>query len=301
MRNLTIINNTTHVPSLSKTKIYVEDHAMPDTVINGIPCRKLGVVNNGDSATFKITEKPAIVFAVTSRGFKNYYSECYEINGEYGDVVLSGKRHFNPFKASPFVFEGGGSEEVNENRKKAFKKLMMGVLIVFGIIVMLNTIFNMGSLIGSFGDGGVNVVEWKEDAPAKEFTDYGVNITLSENFVSFSDTKYKVVYDSQKMTIFVTEKTFEKNEGFDSISVEEFLKKTADNSGLKDVKIVNENGLCYFVAEIENSNSDVADVNYVFGFKTDKACVLVNFVHSGTDTEELKDDIFVWAKSIKFE
>lgn len=273
---------------------------MPDTVISGIPCRKLGVVKNGESTTFKIAEKPAIVFAVTSRGLKNYYSECYEINGEYGDVVLSGKRHFNPFKASPFVFEGGGSEEVNENRKKAFKKLMMAVLIFFGVLVLLSTLFNMGTLIGSF-EGGVSAVEWRDDAPKKEFTDYGVNITLTENFVSFSDTKYKVVYDSQKMTIFVTEKTFEENEGFDSISVKEFLQKTADNSGLSDVEIINEDDLCYFVAKIENSNSDVADVNYVFAFKTDKACVLVNFVHSETDSEQLKDDILVWAKSIKFE
>lgn len=300
MRNLTIINNTTHVPSLSKTKIYVEDHAMPDTVINGIPCRKLGVVKNGESATFKIAEKPAIVFAVTSRGLKNYYSECYEINGEYGDVVLSGKRHFSPFKASPFVFEGGGSEEVNENRKKAFKKLMMGVLIFFGALVLLSTLFNMGSFIGSFEGGAVSVPEWKEEAPEKNFSVNGMSITLTENFYDFKDNNYTVVFDSQKMTIFVSEVTYENKEEFDKLTAKSFLESQISSHNFENVEVQNEDDLWYFIVATQSSNSSI-NVNYAFGFKTDKSCWLVNFVLSESNFENLKDDIFAWAKSIKFE
>lgn len=301
MRNLTIINNTTHVPSLSKTKIYVEDHAMPDTVINGIPCRKLGVVKNGESATFKIAEKPAIVFAVTSRGLKNYYSECYEINGEYGDVVLSGKRHFSPFKASPFVFEGGGSEEVNENRKKAFKKLMMGVLIGISALVMFSTIFSAYVVNTSINQSSNSAIEWKEDAPAKEFTIEEMSILLTENFEPVKHKNYKVVYKSEKAEVFVSEESYSQFPKFKDISLEEYLKLVMENNKLEDLKINNEDGLCYFVAETKNSNSGEADVHYLFAFKTEESVWLLQFAVGKVDHDSLKDDIFAWAKSIKFE
>ena len=64
MRNLTVTRHASAVGALHSVKIYIEDRAVPEILICGVPCRKLGAVKNGKSATFKIPEKEAKVFAI---------------------------------------------------------------------------------------------------------------------------------------------------------------------------------------------------------------------------------------------
>ena len=300
MRNLIITNKKNRALSLFSLKIYIEDHALPDTSINGIPCRKLGVVKNGETATFKIANKPAIVFAVTCKGLRNLYSDCYEIYSEDDDVHLCGTRKFNPFNASSFKFENGGSEEVDELRKKTKKKLMMGSFIALSVIMLLSTLSSM-NLFNSSVSNDRTTVGWVDEAPGKEFSSHGISIWLNENFSECDSNQYNAIYDSERMTVFITEETFAKYPDFKDLSIEEYLKLVISSNKLENIEIVDENGLIYFVAETINSNTGGEDVHYLFGFKTENACWLIQFGVGKEHLDELKDDIFTWAKSIEFE
>ena len=48
MRNLTIRRVKSFVASLAAMNVYIEDPMANDLVINGIPCRKLGWIKDGD-------------------------------------------------------------------------------------------------------------------------------------------------------------------------------------------------------------------------------------------------------------
>ena len=50
MRNLTIHREKTFVGSLVKLKVYIEDTLVNELEINGIPCRKLGDLKNGEES-----------------------------------------------------------------------------------------------------------------------------------------------------------------------------------------------------------------------------------------------------------
>ena len=51
MRNLTIKRTKSYVACLAKMKVYIEDRVSGDLVINGVSCRKLGTLKNGEEAT----------------------------------------------------------------------------------------------------------------------------------------------------------------------------------------------------------------------------------------------------------
>ena len=55
MRNLTIVRRKSFVACLAKMKVYIEDPASNELVINKIPCRKLGELKNGEEKHSKST------------------------------------------------------------------------------------------------------------------------------------------------------------------------------------------------------------------------------------------------------
>ena len=64
MRDLSIKRNKSFVGCLAKLKVYIEDIDSKDIVINGVPCRKLGELKNGEMKTFQIGEESAKVFVI---------------------------------------------------------------------------------------------------------------------------------------------------------------------------------------------------------------------------------------------
>ena len=62
MRNLTIRREKHFVASLATMKVYIEDPTANDLTINGVSCRKLGTLKNGEEKTFTIAEEAAKVF-----------------------------------------------------------------------------------------------------------------------------------------------------------------------------------------------------------------------------------------------
>ncbi len=56
MRKLTIKRQKSIVACLMKVKFYIEDRANGNHNVNGIPCRLLGKLKNGEEKTFEISE-----------------------------------------------------------------------------------------------------------------------------------------------------------------------------------------------------------------------------------------------------
>lgn len=52
MRNLIIKRNKTFVGCATKLKVYIEDSASSEITINGVSCRKLGTIRNGEEQSF---------------------------------------------------------------------------------------------------------------------------------------------------------------------------------------------------------------------------------------------------------
>lgn len=133
MRNLTITRKKSVVASLMKMRIYITDPTATDLEINGESCRKLGELKNGQTATFRVDDRAAKVYAIAdtlSRGFCNDY---YPLNAGTEDVVLTGKNAFNPGTGNAFRFDGVTDENVLANRKAGRNK---GILVLIGAVIV---------------------------------------------------------------------------------------------------------------------------------------------------------------------
>ena len=79
MRDLCIKRNKSFVGCLAKLKVYIEDIDSKDIVINGVSCRRLGELKNGEMKTFQIGEESAKVFVIADKISKGYCNEFYII------------------------------------------------------------------------------------------------------------------------------------------------------------------------------------------------------------------------------
>ncbi len=139
MRNLTIKRNKTFVGCMGKFKVYVEDPSSNDTTINGVTCRKLGELKNGEEKTFEIAEGAAKVFVIADQLSKNFCNEYYELPEGQEDIALSGQCKLNPAAGNAFRFDNNNSAEAIANRKKSTGKgvVILVISLIIGFVVGL--------------------------------------------------------------------------------------------------------------------------------------------------------------------
>ena len=133
MRNLTITRQKSFVASLAKMKVYIEDPEANELEINGVGCRKLGTLKNGETATFPIGDQAAKVFVIADKVSRGFCCDYYPITAGTENVVLTGKNKFHPGAGNPFRFDGVTDPEVLENRKKGNGKGIV-ILIVSALV-----------------------------------------------------------------------------------------------------------------------------------------------------------------------
>ena len=133
MRNLTITRQKSFVASLAKMKVYIEDPEANELEINGVGCRKLGILKNGETATFPIGDQAAKVFVIADKVSRGFCCDYYPITAGTENVVLTGKNKFHPGAGNPFRFDGVTDPEVLENRKKGNGKGIV-ILIVSALV-----------------------------------------------------------------------------------------------------------------------------------------------------------------------
>ena len=118
MRNLTITRKHKSAASLCSTKIYISDPADGSVEINGVNCRLLGTIKNGETQTFLIDECEARVFAIFDIASKDYCNDSVLIFAGCEDVFLSGGHVFNPACGNAFRFDGEPDAFARSNRSK---------------------------------------------------------------------------------------------------------------------------------------------------------------------------------------
>lgn len=294
MRNLTITRQKSFVACLATMKVYIEDAVAGDLAIKiyvkdeatGMPaqkemrCRKLGVIKNGETATFSIGDEQAKVIVIADKLSKNYCNEYYTVPEGQEDVVLTGKNVFNPASGNAFQFDGVTDEVVLENRKKGTKKGLVVLLVAAVVGFVLGFTLTLGML--------------SSDGEAKEFSGKGMTITLTDEFRKQTQQNFTVCYGSKEVAVLALEEKFSLMAGLENYTLQQYGELVMKNSNISG-SLSKSYGLTYFDYEANGYHY------YAFVFKETDAFWLIQFAVEKENNEAYAQHIFTWASSIEFE
>lgn len=285
MRYLTIQRNKSFVACLMKVKVYIEDPNSSEIKIQGVSCRKIGELKNGEQQTFMIGDEKLRIYVIADKLSKNYCCDFYEVTEGTENIFISGSCKYNPLNGNAFRFDGIPTDEMKYRRKHGMKKgiAVFAVCIVIGIIIGLAT-----SLIPLF-------IEPEE----KVFTKSDMSITLNEDFAEEFHNGFDAVYSSGNMAVFMRNEKFNGDKDFAAMTVDEYCNAVIEVNE-KSTSVRHKDGLTYYEY---NAVSDQA-VNYrylCFTYKAADGFWLVQFAIEESDYSLYEEDIFTYAKSITFE
>ena len=302
MRNLIISREDSALARDDEYLVYIEDYAIPECKVDGLPVRKLGTIKNGEIARFRIADHEAKVFVVKNKFTRNYSNACYHVDEGNTDVFLSGKCTKKLLKFNPFCFENGDSPEVEQFRSKIKRKRTMKFL---GISAVLITVFYiaMSGMLSSWVNSDRDVYQpegWRDDASVKVFEEPNITITMTENFTAhYNHQGYYVVYTSEKITAFVVRESFETYPDFEKLSLVEYGNMIVQVNKLGEVEVKEEDGVGYFTFNAVSSSNKENYVYYAYLYKGSDACWFVHFAVPESEVAEYGDDVEAWAKTIK--
>lgn len=286
MRYLTIAREKSFVACLGKMKVYAEDANNVELVINGVPCRKLGDLKNGEEATFEIGEQAMRIFVIADKISKNYCNEYFYIPEGFDNIRLVGKNKFNPIAGNPFQFYNNEIPEIVENRKKNTRKGFVFLIAV----ALIAAVF--GYLFGYFilHDGA---------AEPKVFNSNGMSITLTDEF---KETQRMIVsFESENVAVFALKEPFTMYEGAENLSLKDYGELVIDVNDKESSVLKNDGDLMYFEYEFYNEELRKNYIYYAYVYKSSDAFWLVNFVTPETKADEYRANISMWADSIEFD
>lgn len=289
MRHLTIKRNKTFVGCVGKLRVYIEDAASSEIVINDIGCRKLGELKNGEEKTFEIAEGAAKVFVIADQMSKDFCNDYYELPEGQEDIALSGQCRFNPAAGNAFRFDGNNSAEVLANRKKSTAKgtVVMIIAIVVGLI--------SGILLSSLLFGGFMVVK------EKTFTSQGISITLTNEFHKTQVNGLTAAYESRDVIVGMQKEAFGTS-GWENYSTRQYIDAVIDNNSEKfaSATVKESEGLVGFTYQaIDPGTKQMCNYSY-YAYKADDAFWLIQFAVLSKDAEQYEQSIIDWAKSVEF-
>ena len=281
MRHLTIKRQKAFAASLMKVKVYVNDPNICDLTINGLPCRKLGELKNGEEKTFVIGNEQTKIFVIGDTLSKGFCNEFCTIPAGEEDVFLSGRNHVNPANGNAFLFDGVDDPEVLKNRKKG-KKTGLIILIIAAIV---------GFAIGFvFAFGNVE--------KPQEYKIDDISITLTNKFFEIEDDNFEAVYGMGDYTVMVEKIDFNYVAGGKDLSCEEIGKLSILGNGYdSETKVEKDGGLVFYKY---TATVDKTEYTYfVYLYKGDDAFWSIQFALPSDKAEENRAKISEWAKSVK--
>lgn len=291
MRNLTIKRTKSFVASLMSIKVYIVDPLSTEIVINDLPCRKLGVIKNGEEKTFVIDENASRVFVIADKLSKGYCNEYYNIPAGGEDIFLSGKNYFNPANGNAFRFDGVTDEDILQNRKKGNKK---------GLVVLIIALI-VGALVGYMISSNALNAFSTPNVEAKTFSSNGLQITLTDQFSETDAQNYTFCYESKNVIVFALREDFNLLDGFENYTLEQYGELVLKNNNIdSSVKLENDNGLTYFQYSYKVPTLNTSYHYYTVLYKAPDAFWMVQFATLDKDFEQYQQTIIDWAKSVEF-
>lgn len=281
MRVLTMIRHKSFVGCAAKAKVYIDDPA-GELDINGVRCRKLGELKNGQQQSFPISDAPCRIYVVADKISRSYCNEYFALPEGQEPVFLSGKYTFDPGRGNAFRFDGNETPEILALRKQGRAKgiAVLAVAAVIGVIV------------------GWLAVSLLMGLPAQEkvFQDEGFSITLTEDFKSSSQEGFELCYLSQKVGISVLTDEISQLPNRENTSVEEYAQLVITSNNVNS-SVRKQDGLVYFEFDRTASGKDFSYVAFVF--RGADEFWLVQFSTESKNAAQYREDIFRWASSVK--
>ncbi len=284
MRYLTIQRNKSFVACLMKVKVYIEDPNSTEIKIQGVQCRKIGEIKNGEQQTFMIGDEKLRIYVIGDKLSKNYCCDFYEVPAGIENIFISGSCKYNPIRGNAFRFDGIPTEEMQYHRKKANKKgiAVFAVSIVIGIVIGLAAVL-------------IPILSGPEE---KVFTKSSVSITLNEDFKEEFHNGFAAVYGSNYMAVFMRNEKFNGDKEFATMTVDEYCQAVIETNG-KDAETKHKDGLTYYEYTAASNNN--YDYRYLcFTYKTESGFWLVQFAVEEDMYSIYEEDIFTYAKSVSF-
>lgn len=286
MRNLIIKRNKSFVGCLGKLKVYLEDPMSNDLTINGVSCRKLGTLKNGEEAVFKIDSNSAKVFVIADKLSKGFCNEFFTIPAGENDFFLTGQCRYNPATGNAFRFDNVVDEEVLKNRKKGSK---------IGIVVLIIAVI-VGFAIGFLKNSSI----FDSTPDPKDFTVEEMQITLTDEFMNIPVGDFDACFGTEDVAILVLREDFELMEGLSDYTLEEYgqlILQAYELEGIAELQTIE--GITYFEYE---ADTDENETYYYFStiYKSNDAFWTIQFAVLTEEAETYIPYFIEWAKTITF-
>lgn len=285
MRNLTIKRTKKFVACLNKMKVYIEDSA-GELDINGIFCRKLGDLKNGEEKTFQIDEQARKVFVIADKLSKNFCNEFYQLPEGQEDVFLSGGNRFNPASGNAFRFDNNDSAATQSNRRKGSR---------LGLVVLIAALI-AGGVAGFFVGRSLFTRTPKE----KTFSSHGMNITLTDAFKEKEFADYTVAYASRDVAVFALEEPFTLMDGAENYTVKQYADLVIEANALNCTEKNYDSEPVSFEYDYVNDEVDETYHYFSYAYKAGNAFWVVQFSTTKQNADKLAGEIAGWAKSVTF-
>lgn len=287
MRNLTIKRAKRFVGCLGTMKVYIEDPQANDMTINGVTCRMLGTLKNGETKTFSVSEAAAKVFVIAGKLSKGFCNEYYPLPESTEDILLTGKNCFNPAAGNAFRFDGVVDPAVLANRKKTTRKGMI-VLIAAAIVGAV-----VGFVIG--GQMVKNMLSAKQEP--KEYQVADLRITLTEQFKDFSVEGYTGGFQTRDVAILILQENRNMLEAGGVNSLTQYA-KLVQQVNKHNAPIQEEEHFLYYEYDFHNSTTNEDFHYFVMMYKNPVDFYIVQFAVRQAETENYREQVMEWAKSV---
>lgn len=290
MRTLTVTREKHFAGCLGTIKFYIEDANAPDIHIGGLPCRLLGKLKNGETASWAIGCGALRIFALADRASQSYCRDQYAIPAGEEDLTLCGRCHFNPANGNAFLFAGNTDKTALELRKKGSRR---------GWIVLLVAIL-VGFLLGIFVISPLLRGITPDTARPMTFSAAGLQITLTEDFTpDHTMEKFTVCYFSPWVGVYALQEPFAPAEDFGELTATEYGELVLETIPYaKEAVITEKDGLLYltYKADVDGEPFFFCDTLH----KTGNAFWQVCFAMPAQFADTQWDEVVSWAKSIRF-
>ena len=279
MRELTIKREKVSTCSRAAVEIYITSPEAAELTIEGVPCRKLGEVKNGEAEIFSIGGDEATVYAVVADSAKDFVCRSYELEAGEENVNLCGFVNKED-GAAVFCF---GTASVPTGEKKSLKGVFsLAAFIAIGAV--------LGWFIGNLVFNGF-------PAPAQTFTQNGYSIKLNEDFVDTGVEAYHASYESEDVAVFSSMQPYEELGGKEAYSLQEYAQMMVDDNQLANAAVAEKRGVTYFEYEY---GSGIFSYHYTVAVhEGSEGYWLTYFAVDTEDYKDYKNDIFKWARSVQ--
>lgn len=284
MRKLTIFRAKSNAAAVARMRVFIEDSEAAEFKINGVGCRKLGVLKNGEERTFEIGEQRARVFVLADRAETDYCGSYAVIPAGFEDVRLSGRSRRESNGAGAFRFDEAEDRELRHARKRRLLRL----------VALLTA---AALLLGAAGYYGLRALLAERQ---KEFSAEGLSLTLTNRFERVNVPGFTLSFLSKNAAVHALREEFSRSPLVAALSLEEYAALIAQSNDQIRSAPIRDGGLYYYEYEYRDKEQG-RDIAYLVAiYKAKDAFWVVNFAADRASYPELREAMLDWARSVRF-